>query len=241
MLNLAHEIAELRQAWPDEAELRGTPGINPNQFMHELSAVAGAASAFVVDVGQHQMWAAQSLRLRSGQRFLTSGGMGSMGFALPAAIGVAIAATDRPVVVIAGDGGFQSNIQELETVHHHRLPLKIVVLNNRCQGMVRQFQEAYFEGRYQSTFWGYSAPDFEHVAQAYRIAARTIEKPMDVSAAVEWLCLDPSQPALLQVMIHPSQRLPQDRIWATHDRNGALCYSTRYGRDVRVGGVPNPR
>ena len=193
-------IQMLREKWSDMSELNGAPGINPNVLMHELSSVSARAAAYVVDVGQHQMWAAQSLELGPTQRFLTSGGMGSMGFSLPAAIGASFALAPQPVVLIAGDGGFQSNIQELQTVAHHRLPLKMLVLNNGCHGMVRQFQESYFESRYQSTLWGYSAPDFESVAQAYKIPARTIETEEQKADALQWLWSD-AGPALLQVMI----------------------------------------
>jgi acetolactate synthase-1/2/3 large subunit len=195
------EIETLRRAWPDTRELASGQGINPNALMHQLSAVSNEASAYVVDVGQHQMWAAQSLRVGAEQRFLTSGGMGSMGFSLPAAIGAAFSAPGRPVVLIAGDGGFQSNIQELQTVTHHRLPIKMVILNNECHGMVRQFQESYFESRYQSTLWGYSAPDFSSVAAAYKIPSRTIKDEREIEEALRWLWTDPSAPALLQVMI----------------------------------------
>ncbi len=195
------EINGLRRAWPDTSELAGAKGINPNVLMHQLSKVSTSAAAYVVDVGQHQMWAAQSLELSESQRFLTSGGMGSMGFALPASVGAALCAAPRPVVLVAGDGGFQSNIQELQTVAHHQLPVKMVVLNNGCHGMVRQFQESYFEGRYQSTLWGYSAPDFAAVAAAYKIPSLTIADPARVEAALRWLWEDEKSPALLQVMI----------------------------------------
>ena len=194
------QIEEWRVQWPDTSELAGITGINPNTFMHCLAAESQQAGAYVVDVGQHQMWAAQSIDIRHDQRFLTSGGMGSMGFALPAAIGAAIS-SDRPVVLVAGDGGFQCNIQELQTVVRNRLPVKMIVVNNSCHGMVRQFQESYFDARYQSTLWGYSAPNFERVAGAYGIAARTIEQPDDVNGALRWLWEDPDQPALLQLMV----------------------------------------
>lgn len=197
------EIAEIRRSWPDTSELNGTPGINPNKFMHQLSFVCGHAAAFVVDVGQHQMWAAQSLELASTQRFLTTGGMGAMGFALPAAIGTAMARPGNPVVMIAGDGGFQLNIQELQTVAHHHLPVKMVVLNNKCYGMVRQFQQSYFDERYQSTYWGYSAPDFAQIAQAYGIDSHSVDSPVEVQSALEEMWVDPKAPFLLQVMIDP--------------------------------------
>jgi acetolactate synthase-1/2/3 large subunit len=144
------EIEQLRRRWPDTGELNDAPGINPNALMHQLSKHSAQAAAYVVDVGQHQMWAAQSLEVRGNQRFLTSGGMGSMGFSLPAAIGAAFAAPGQSIVLIAGDGGFQANIQELQTIAHHRLPVKMLILNNGCHGMVRQFQESYFESRYRT-------------------------------------------------------------------------------------------
>ncbi len=100
---------------------------------------------------------------------LNAGGIGAMGFGLPAAIGAAFAAPDRRMVMIAGDGGMQVNIQELQTLVHWKLPITIVVLNNRSLGMVRQFQDVYFNGRQASTVDGYSCPDFVKVAVAYGI------------------------------------------------------------------------
>ena len=195
------ELDALRRQWPDTAENVGVPGINPNELMHQISRTAASAAAFVVDVGQHQMWAAQSLELGADQRFLTSGGMGAMGFALPAAIGAAVVSPGRPVVVIAGDGGFQLNVQELQTIVRNRLPIKMIVLNNGCHGMVRQFQQSYFDERYQSTYWGYSAPDFGRVAQAYGIDARTITKADAVDQLLTDLWADPGAPFLADVAI----------------------------------------
>jgi acetolactate synthase-1/2/3 large subunit len=172
--------------------------------MHELSRYARGSSAFVVDVGQHQMWAAQSLEVCKDQRFLTSGGMGAMGFALPSAIGAYFANPGQSVTMIAGDGGFQLNLQELQTVFRNQIPLKMIILNNQCHGMVRQFQESYFESRYQSTFWGYSAPDFVKIAQAYGIETVNAENATDVEQAMKTAYADESRPYLLQVMIDPS-------------------------------------
>jgi len=195
------QIAAKRQEWPDVGESTGTTGLNPNEVMHWLAQASARACAYVVDVGQHQMWAAQSLELTDRQRFLTSGGMGSMGFALPAAVGTAFACPKEPVVVIAGDGAFQCNIQELQTVKRNQLPLKMVIINNHSLGMVRQFQESYFDSRFQSTVWGYSAPDFVKVAEAYRIPARRIAHSDEVAEALRWLWADPSAPLLLEVDI----------------------------------------
>lgn len=191
----------LADEWPDTSELKDIQGINPNVFMRQLSQHGSRAASYVVDVGQHQMWAAQSLQLQPGQRFLTSGGMGSMGFALPAAIGASLCQPGQPTVLIAGDGAFQANIQELQTVVRNRLPLKMVIINNKCHGMVRQFQENYFEARYQSTLWGYTAPDFEKVANAYGISANTVSQSEEVPQALRKLWEDPAAPQLLQVMV----------------------------------------
>lgn len=194
-------IAELKQAWPDHEEVSDLGGINPAEFMRRLSEASGDTAAFVTDVGQNQMWAAQSLRLRPGQRFLTSGGMGAMGFALPAAIGAALVSSGAPVVMLSGDGGMQINIQELGTVAAHGLPLKMVVLNNQCLGMVRQFQDEYFGGRHQSTITGYHAPGFAAVASAYGIASRTVSEPGEVDDALAWVFAAPNEPTLLEVIL----------------------------------------
>jgi len=193
------EINTLRDQWNDTDELHEVTGINPNELIHAISRHTKYACAYVSDVGQHQMWAAQSLDLAQNQRFLTSGGMGAMGFALPAAIGAAIAG--GPVVVIAGDGGFQLNIQELQTVARNKLPLKMIVLNNHCHGMVRQFQESYFSGRYQSTLWGYSTPSFVEIAKAYGIAASSVADCNEIEAALSLMSHDPQSPYLLEVFL----------------------------------------
>eukprot|EP01137_Pigoraptor_chileana_P016057 Opistho-2@72548 len=169
--NWMHYIDQLKKKWPDINELN-PKGINPNVFMHMLSSKSQNAKAYLADVGSHQMWAAQSLELLEGQHFLTSGGMGAMGFSLPAGIGASIAFDRKPVVVLVGDGCMQINIQEMQTIVRNNLPVKIIVLNNKSLGMIRQFQDSYFESRYQSTYWGYSAPDFEKVSVAYGIEAR---------------------------------------------------------------------
>ena len=201
------EVEGLRGASPDSAELADVPGINVATFMHQLSAASAGVSAFVTDVGQNQMWSAQSLRLSAGQRFLTSAGMGAMGFSLPAAIGAAISTPGSPVVSIAGDGGTQVNIQELETVARLGLPLKLIVLDNGCLGMVRQFQDELFDSCYQSTVWGYGAPDFVAVAGAYGLPAREVREPDDVAAAVAWLMEDPAAPSLLHVRLTQNTRV----------------------------------
>jgi len=196
------KLNTLKKRYPDTAE-QNVSGINPNALMHKISRVSQQASTYVVDVGQHQMWAAQSMEVNKNQNFLTSGGLGSMGFSLPAAVGVAFASA-KPVLLIAGDGCFQCNIQELETVAHHSLPIKMVVINNSCLGMVRQFQADYFDKNYQSTVLGYSTPNFEKIGNAYGIPSKTIDANKQIKSALDWLWQDPKKPALLQIMIDQS-------------------------------------
>ncbi len=195
------EIAQLRDKWKDTEELNDISGINPNKFVHLLSHKSKAHS-YIADVGSHQMWVAQSLELTQGQTFNTSGGMGAMGFGLPAAIGTSIALKGS-VVLISGDGGMQLNIQELQTIVRNKLPVKIIILNNKSLGMIRQFQDSYFDSKYQSTVWGYSAPDFEVVAKAYGINSTTISKEDEIQGALDLFWKDESAPFLLQVMIDP--------------------------------------
>jgi acetolactate synthase-1/2/3 large subunit len=199
----ADEIAHARSHWPDIAENIPAIGVNPNIAVHAICKSWPELSAIVTDVGQHQMWAAQSAELEGDQLFITSGGMGSMGFGLPAAIGAALARPDQPVALIAGDGGFQCNIQELQTVVRLNLPIRIVVFNNQGHGMVRQFQESYFDKRYHSTRWGYSAPAFVEVARAYGLRALAANSEEALSAVLARVCEAPMRPVLIEVSIDP--------------------------------------
>jgi len=195
------EIAERKTAWPDTEENVPSVGINPNLAVRQLASAWPDIRAHVTDVGQHQMWAAQSIQLDSGQRFLTSGGMGSMGFGLPVAIGAALAVGSGTVGLIAGDGGFQCNIQELQTLVRLHLSVRIVILDNDCLGMVRQFQESYFESRYYSTKWGYSAPDFCAVAEAYGIPSWHAESHADLERSLAEIATVEDGPTILHVKI----------------------------------------
>lgn len=195
------EIADREAEWPDTDENVPEVGINPNLAIRQMGEIWNDVGAWVTDVGQHQMWAAQSVQLSPEQRFLTSGGMGSMGFGLPTAIGAALGLPSGIVGLIAGDGGFQCNIQELQTLVRLQLPVRIVIFDNGSLGMVRQFQESYFESRYYSTKWGYSAPDFCAVARAYGIPAWSAENHDDLAIALEEIASLGNQPSLLHLTI----------------------------------------
>ncbi len=154
--------------------------INPNYFFEKLSQKANKDSLVTVDVGQNQQWLAQSWQVKNSQRVLFSGGMGAMGFALPAGIGAWFAEKNRTTIVVTGDGGFQINIQELETVARNKIPLKIFVLNNTSLGMVREFQDTYLKQNNYTTVEGYGNPDFKKLANAYGIPYAQIKKSAHV-------------------------------------------------------------
>ncbi len=134
------------------------------------------------DVGQHQMWAAQMIEWVHPHSHITSGGLGTMGFALPAAMGAQIAQPNETVWVIAGDGGFQMNIQELATIQQERLPIKMAIINNGYLGMVRQWQELFHDRRYSAT--PLLNPDFVKVAEAYGIPGISVRHQSEVESAI---------------------------------------------------------
>jgi acetolactate synthase-1/2/3 large subunit len=140
------------------------------RFLDELFSRLPQNNVIIADVGQHQMWAAQRFRSSSPRGFITSGGLGAMGFALPAAVGVQLAQPDTCVLCVSGDGGFQMNIQELATVHRLSLPIKMVIVDNKYLGMVRQWQQLFYERNYAETDLS-DNPDFVEIARAYKINA----------------------------------------------------------------------
>jgi acetolactate synthase-1/2/3 large subunit len=140
------------------------------RFLDELFSRLPEDNVVIADVGQHQMWAAQRYRSSSPRGFITSGGLGAMGFALPAAVGVQLAKPQTCVLCVSGDGGFQMNIQELATVRRLGLPIKMVIVDNKYLGMVRQWQQLFYERNYAETDLS-DNPDFVEIAKAYRIHA----------------------------------------------------------------------
>lgn len=180
-------------------------GINPGNLMRIISDALPDDCVVCTDVGLNQMWAAQNIKLRKGQRFLTQGGMAAIGSALPMAIGASFAKPGKTIIVISGDGGFQLNIQELETVKYYKLPIKILLLNNHAYGMIKQFQEQYFEGRLQSSVNGYSAPNFVKVASAFGIKSQSVPSSKGLSAKIK-NALKGKQPILLDIKISSSAK-----------------------------------
>lgn len=170
----------------------------PNRYVNKISKQIPDGYSIVADVGQHMVWVAQSFSIKPDQRVYFSGGMGSMGYALPAAIGIYYA-TRKPVICFVGDGGLQMNIQEFQLLVREQIPIKVVVMNNTALGMIRHFQEMYFDSNYYFTVdkEGYSAPNFVQVAEAYGISARKIRE-IDEISEIEF---DADKPELFDVMI----------------------------------------
>jgi len=153
----------------DRAELDPRGLAQPTiRFLDELFGRLPEDSVVIADVGQHQMWAAQRYRSNSPRGFITSGGLGAMGFALPAAVGVQLSKPGSTVLCVSGDGGIQMNIQELATVRRLNLPIKMVIVDNKYLGMVRQWQQLFYQRNYAETDLS-DNPDFVEIANAYRI------------------------------------------------------------------------
>lgn len=190
-------IRDFKVRYPTFTEQNFT---DPNFVMSELSKQLGENDVICLDVGQNQMWSAQSLTVTKSQRLLTCGGMGAMGFALPAAIGAYYSHVNTGnVIAIAGDGGLQMNIQELALLKRNHIPIKIIVMNNQCLGMIRHFQEMYFGGRYNGTVKDYMAPDFCRIANAYDIPSVRISSMEDLTELKAFLLID--GPALIDITL----------------------------------------
>jgi acetolactate synthase-1/2/3 large subunit len=167
----------------------------------EVTRHAGRAPVISCDVGQHQMWVAQHCPFDSPEHHLSSSGLGTMGFGLPAAIGAQIACPDQPVVVVSGDGSIMMNLQELATLKRYDLPVRIIVLDNACLGMVRQWQELFFDERFSEVDLS-DNPDFAAVARSFGLTAMTIRKADEIDAGIEFLKTT-TGPCLLHVRIDP--------------------------------------
>ncbi len=163
---------------------QGEDEIKPQYVVEELRKVTGGDCIIATEVGQNQMWAAQYFTLDKPHCWLTSGGLGTMGYGFPAAIGAQAAFPDKTVIDIAGDGSIQMNIQELATVVQYGLPVKIAILNNRFLGMVRQWQELFYGKRYSHTLMD-NAPDFVKLAEAYGALGLRAQKPSEVRPVIE--------------------------------------------------------
>ncbi len=179
-----------------------------NFCIEKISSILPENPIVAVDVGQNQCWTAQSLLLRgNGGRILIGGGYGSMGCGLPYAIGASIAINRGKVFCISGDGGFQMNIQELETVKRDKLPIKIFILNNKVLGKISETQHFNHEDRYAQTTKssGYSVPDFAKIATAYGIKATTLNSYNELENFIDWM--EDDEPCLININLSPESYL----------------------------------
>jgi acetolactate synthase I/II/III large subunit len=178
-----------------------SPALGPitmGEVVHKVSEATKHDAILVTDVGQNQMMAARYFKYVKTRSIVTSGGLGTMGFGLPAAIGAALGAPERTVCFFTGDGGIQMTIQELGTIMEYKVPVKIIILNNSFLGMVRQWQELFFKERYSSTVM--HNPDFPKIAEAYGIPGRKVSKREDLDAAISEM-LKNNEPYLLEVVV----------------------------------------
>jgi len=178
--------------------------ITMDQVITMISNKTKGEAIIVADVGQNQMFAARFYQYKNPNSYITSGGLGTMGFALPAAMGVQIASPNKQVIVVIGDGGFQMTIQELGTIFQEKLPIKILILNNEFLGMVRQWQEMFFEKRY--SFTNLVNPDFIAVSKGYGIPAMLVKEKHQLEKAVDSF-LTTEGPVLLEVRVEKENNI----------------------------------
>ncbi|OIQ25076.1 acetolactate synthase 2 catalytic subunit [uncultured Vibrio sp.] len=174
-------------------------------LLKQLSEMMPENSIISTDVGQHQMWAAQHIQPRSPQNFITSAGLGTMGFGLPAAMGASVGRPDDQSILISGDGSFMMNVQELGTLKRRQIPVKMVLLNNQRLGMVRQWQSLFFDGRHSETILD-DNPDFVMLAKAFDIPGKTITKKEEVEPALKEM-LESKTAYLLHVLIDEEENV----------------------------------
>ncbi|NWF88103.1 MAG: biosynthetic-type acetolactate synthase large subunit [Ignavibacteriaceae bacterium] len=190
--------------WREECplEYENKDGRLRTEFVIEkISEKTKGEAVIVTDVGQHQMWTAQHYKYNNPRSNITSGGLGTMGFSLPASIGAAFAVKDKPVISISGDGGFQMNIQELTTAVYNKLPIKIFIINNSFLGMVRQWQELFHKEKYSFTDLGPSNPDFLKIGEAFGIESFATSNPQEVDSLLDRALSINDRPVLIEFRV----------------------------------------
>ena len=194
------QINKWKQTYPLQYE-KGDGILRTACVIERISEKTKGHAVVISDVGQHQMWCAQYYKFKNPRSHITSGGLGTMGFSLPAAIGASFGVKDRPIVSICGDGGFQMNIQELITAVAHKIPLKIFIINNSYLGMVRQWQELFHQGKYSFTDLDSDNPNFVKLAQALGIPAYSTDNPDEVDDLLDSAFAINDKPVLIEFKV----------------------------------------
>ena len=195
-------------SWKRDHPLHYIPDMNiikPQFVIEKLCELAGDA-IITTEVGQNQMWAAQFFVHKDPQKFISSGGLGTMGYGFPAAIGAKMGRPECEVIDIAGDGSFLMNSQELATAVMNDIPVKVAILNNGCLGMVRQWQELFFEKRYSATILGRTSPDFVKLAEAYGAVGLRATKPSEVESVIR-AALATDRPCIMDFIVNPAEKV----------------------------------
>ena len=200
------EMTQVRQTYPLGYTEPDSGAMSPQYVIERIGAIAGPEATYVAGVGQHQMWAAQFVRYSRPNSWLNSGGLGTMGYCVPAAMGAQIAEPDRVVWAIDGDGCFQMTNQELATCVIEGVPIKVAVINNSSLGMVRQWQTLFYGERYSNTdlhtaYEGRRIPDFVKMADAYGCVGMRCERPEDVDATIEAAMQITDRPVVIDFVV----------------------------------------
>ena len=182
-----------------------SPRLGPRYILRTLMEATGGKALIVTGVGQHQMWAAQHCSFKEPNGLITSGGLGAMGFEVPAAIGAKVGRPDKPVWSIAGDGGFQMTLCDLATAVENNIAVKFAIFNNNYLGMVRQWQDFFYDKTYTATSYTHN-PDFVKLAEAYGIPGMRVTEKIQVQAAIEWAMQEPG-PVVMDFMIEPEENV----------------------------------
>ena len=201
------QIEKWKKQYPLEVKQKMSGKIKPQFVVQKIYELTKGKAIITTEVGQNQMWAAMFYKYTEPRTFITSGGLGTMGYGFPAAIGVQFARPDKVVFDIAGDGSIQMNIQELATAVEHKLPIKIAILNNNYLGMVRQWQELFFNKRYSHTYLGSANPDFVKIAEAYGAMGLIAEKPKDVEKVLKEALKIKNRPVIMDFIVEEEENV----------------------------------
>jgi acetolactate synthase-1/2/3 large subunit len=193
------QCAQWRKEFPLKYQKRGK-SLRAQHVLDRLNELTAGEALVTTDVGQHQMWAAQFVRTRSNRMWLSSGGAGTMGYGFPAAIGAQFARPGTPVWAVVGDGGFQMTLCELATAAIHKLPVKVLIINNNYLGMVRQWQELFFDNRLSGVDLE-GNPDFVKLARAYGIKGYYIRKPEEVDRVIKRAMAYNDGPCVIEAVV----------------------------------------